>query len=162
MIAPLYPHLKFVKIRAKDANHDYPDDRCPTVLVYRKKAPIKTWVTANPFGGPNMSKKTFELELMKIGVLSAAELLGVNDEHDVDMQVQRTKTGGMSISLTAKKGRGNATWDEDDDDISHSESDEDDEDESRYGSRRHRRNAGTYGDMGEQFTSWKGVKFDLK
>lgn len=162
MIAPIYRHVKFVQIRAKEANHDYPDERCPTVMLYRKKAPIYTWVTAKPFGGPNMSKKTFELELTKFGVISAGELLGAEDENDVDMKIQQNKKGGLSISLTAKKGRGNSTWDEDsEDDISNSDEDSEDDPYGRK-SRKKNRYGGTYADTGDQFTGWKGVKFDLK
>ncbi|KAH7820131.1 putative phosducin family protein [Monocercomonoides exilis] len=150
VVASVHPQIKFVKIRGAEAIHNYPDENCPTVLVYRQGTIIKNWMTAKPFGGQHMSKKTFELELMKIGVISAGELLGVDDERDVDLKVENTK-GGMSVSLTAKRGKGYRDEDEEDDD----ESDSEKKRGSQY-------LTGGRADTGDYFDGWKEVKFKLK
>ncbi|KAK2955595.1 putative phosducin family protein [Blattamonas nauphoetae] len=150
-MAPIHGHIKFVRIKAQHAIHDYPDQNCPTVLVYRNKTIIKTWVTAAPFGGRVMSKKTVELELMKIGVLTSADLLGVDDDEDVEMDIHQKKGGGMSVSLTAKKGKG------------YSENyDSNSDDESDSDSRTRRNHTGGRADFGRQGSGWNEVRFDFK
>jgi hypothetical protein len=149
IVAPKYPQIKFVKIRGSDAIHNYPDQNCPTVLVYRKQEIIKNWVTARPFGGPSMSAKTFELELTKIGLISATSLLGLDDDRDVDVKMESSSKGGLSISLTAKRGKGRDDDDEDDDDS-----------DPEKKARRH--HTGGAADFGDTSGGWTEIKFDLK
>lgn len=145
-IAPTQLHVKFMKIRAKQASHNYPDENCPTIFVYRNCELVKAWVTAAPFGGPGMNRKSVEIELAKIGVLNPAAMLGV-DEDDIDLKVDTNTKGQVSFSLSAKKR------DNDDDD----EEDEEEEN-SKWGPPRKK---GITADTGTS-SGWKEIRFDLK
>ncbi|KAA6361725.1 MAG: hypothetical protein EZS28_042749 [Streblomastix strix] len=141
-------------IKANDAIHNYPDSNCPTILVYQQGAIIKTWVTALPFGGNSLSRKSFELELVKLGVLTPAELLGVDGEEDLDLKINKTNDGHTSLFLTAKHGRGNAR-DEDED--------EEDDDDRPANNKRNKNHTGSIADTGNDGRGgWKEIRFDLK
>jgi hypothetical protein len=66
-LAPIHRSVKFVKIRATQASHNWPDNNCPAILLYRNGDLQKTWVTSLPFGGKLMCRKTVEAELAKYG-----------------------------------------------------------------------------------------------
>lgn len=77
-LAKKYPETKFVKIRSEEAIPNYPDKNLPTLLIYHKSDIINQFIGLKPFGGENMTEKTLEAQLQKIGAIKGPK----NDEEE--------------------------------------------------------------------------------
>lgn len=61
---------KFVRARATDAIPNYPDSKCPTVLVYKGGKVLKQFVGLDAFAGRKTDEKDVEWALSKTGAVT--------------------------------------------------------------------------------------------
>ncbi len=59
-VALSHRYAKFCVIRAQEAIHNFPNHKCPTVLVYCDGNIIRQIEKLGPFGGPRASAQTVE------------------------------------------------------------------------------------------------------
>lgn len=62
---------KFVKCKASDAIKNYPDSKCPTVLVYKHGKVFKQYVGLTAFGPSVPTADHIEWALSKIGAVES-------------------------------------------------------------------------------------------
>lgn len=80
-----YREIKFVEILGNRAIENYPDNNCPTLLVYHKGNVLKNMITLLELGGNNTTLKDFEEFMVKIGAVDENdERLIKNQEDDED------------------------------------------------------------------------------
>jgi len=68
-LAKRFPAVKFVKIKSTECIANYPDKRCPTLLIYHKGDIHRQIIGLSSFGGPKTTEQTLEWGLAGIGVL---------------------------------------------------------------------------------------------
>lgn len=61
---------KFVRSRATDAIPNYPDSKCPTLLVYKSGKVVRQFVGMEAFAGPKTSADDVEWHLAKSGAVT--------------------------------------------------------------------------------------------
>ncbi len=64
-----FRHTKFVKCKATDAIKNYPDDRLPTILVYKNGKVLKQFVGLAAFAGSKTSEADVEWALSRTGAV---------------------------------------------------------------------------------------------
>lgn len=62
---------KFVKCKASDAIKNYPDDKCPTLLVYKGGKIVKQFVGLHAFGSKKVTADDIEWALKKINAVES-------------------------------------------------------------------------------------------
>lgn len=65
---------KFVKCKASDAIKNYPDHKCPTVLVYQAGKVLKQFVGLSSFGATNPSVGDVEWALSRVHAVDSQML----------------------------------------------------------------------------------------
>jgi len=68
-LAAHFKAVKFVKIKATEAIPNWPESKCPCVLLYTKGDMVKELVGPGLFGGSRMTPKSVEWGLSAFGVL---------------------------------------------------------------------------------------------
>lgn len=68
--AKKFPEVKFVEIPANRAIENYPENNCPTLIVYHNGDVIKNIVTLLELGGNNTTIKDFEKLIVDCGAVS--------------------------------------------------------------------------------------------
>lgn len=117
-VASKHRAVKFCKIRAQEAIHNYPNHKCPTILVYKDTHIIKQIEKLGVFGGPKISAESIEWVLAQPFTIRPA-----GSSEDVTHRILQTELSENPINTQArlnlqKKGgrRGNDSSDEDDSD----------------------------------------------
>ena len=64
-----FRHTKFVKCKASDAIKNYPDSRCPTLLVYKAGIVLKQFVGLSAFAGSSTTADDIEWGLSTVGAV---------------------------------------------------------------------------------------------
>jgi Phosducin len=64
-----FVHTKFVRAKATDAIPNYPDEKCPTLLVYKAGRVLKQFVSLDAFAGRKTDGGDLEWELSKTGAI---------------------------------------------------------------------------------------------
>lgn len=64
-----FRHTKFVKTKATDAIKNYPDSKCPTLLVYRGGKVLKQFVGLSAFNSSTPVADDIEWALSKTGAV---------------------------------------------------------------------------------------------
>ncbi|CAN6648700.1 phosducin-like protein 2 [Trichomonascus vanleenenianus] len=106
VIAPKFKDIKFVEIDARQVNDKYPQENCPTILIYKDTDVLKQYVTLSTIGGNSTNIKDLERLLVTIGAVPSTDpRLTVNQEEE---------EGSRGIRSTIKSRHGG--WDSDDDD----------------------------------------------
>lgn len=59
-VAAKHRAVKFCKIRAQEAIHNFPSFKCPTILIYKATNIIKQIEKLGVFGGPKISAASIE------------------------------------------------------------------------------------------------------
>lgn len=59
-VAAKFRAVKFCRIRAQEAIHNFPASKCPTLLVYKASHIIKQIEGIGPYGGQRMNARTLE------------------------------------------------------------------------------------------------------
>eukprot|EP00173_Palmaria_palmata_P005135 Plantae.Rhodophyta-Palmaria_palmata.ctg8404.p1 GENE.Plantae.Rhodophyta-Palmaria_palmata.ctg8404~~Plantae.Rhodophyta-Palmaria_palmata.ctg8404.p1 ORF type:complete len:234 (-),score=46.65 Plantae.Rhodophyta-Palmaria_palmata.ctg8404:103-804(-) len=67
-------YTKFVRARATDAIPNYPDTKCPTILVYKGGKVIRQFVGLDAFAGQKTDEKDLEWALSKTGAVTTEML----------------------------------------------------------------------------------------
>jgi hypothetical protein len=65
-----FVHTKFVRARATDAIPNYPDEKCPTLLIYKAGTVLKQFVGLNAFAGRKTECADLEWALSMIGAVA--------------------------------------------------------------------------------------------
>lgn len=86
-LAAQFKAVKFVKIKANEAIPNYPESKCPCVLLYTKGDMFEQLVGPGLFGGTKMTPQSLEWGLSAFGVLQT-EL----EENPLQGQTGRTTT----------------------------------------------------------------------
>lgn len=60
VVAAKFRAVKFCKIRAQEAIHNFPSHKCPTILIYKDSQIIKQIEKLGIFGGPKISPASIE------------------------------------------------------------------------------------------------------
>jgi len=106
LLAPKHKAVKFVRIRAEEAIHGYPDRNCPTILVYNKGDVVAQMVTLAPLAGDATTAEDIEWRLAKLNILET--------ELEEDPKEKRGRKKGPPIASYV--GRQDRNTDEHDDD----------------------------------------------
>eukprot|EP01111_Echinosteliopsis_oligospora_P010686 TRINITY_DN3384_c0_g2_i1.p1 TRINITY_DN3384_c0_g2~~TRINITY_DN3384_c0_g2_i1.p1 ORF type:complete len:238 (+),score=81.39 TRINITY_DN3384_c0_g2_i1:82-795(+) len=109
-MAAKFKAVKFVRIRADEAIHGYPDRNIPTVLVYHGGDVVGQMVTLAPLGGDSATPDDVEWFLAKSGAVET-EL----EENPKIIRDSRTKVNFMSSSASKKRDSDSDYSDDDDD-----------------------------------------------
>jgi len=99
-LASKFKDVKFVRIEGKQAIRNYPDENCPTLLVYLKGQVKLQLVGINAMGGMKASANSLEWVLAKIGAVKT-EL-----SEDPAEQEQRTRFNRLDKSRKAFEDEG--------------------------------------------------------
>lgn len=83
-----FRHTKFVKCKATDAIKNYPDSRCPTLLVYKGGKVLKQFVGLDAFAGSKTSSDDVEWGLSKTGAV-VTEMIEAPREEDRRFRINR-------------------------------------------------------------------------
>lgn len=82
-MAPKYSEIKFVEITGNRAIENYPDDNCPTLLIYHNGDVLKNMITLLELGGNNTTIKEFEALMVRVGALKESDdRLIINQDDD--------------------------------------------------------------------------------
>lgn len=107
-----YGDIKFCEIRADKAIENYPDQNCPTILVYKNGDIVKQIVTLLTLGGTRTNLLHIDDLLVEVGAVD-----------EKDMRVVKRKRDAEDAKEEALMGKGiksgnlrHATGDDDDDD----------------------------------------------
>lgn len=65
-----FVHTKFARARATDAIPNYPDSRCPTILVYKAGKVLRQFVGLEAFAGRKTDEDDLEWALSKTGAVT--------------------------------------------------------------------------------------------
>jgi len=103
-LARKYKSTKFVRIRAEEAIHGYPDKNVPTILVYHKADVAAQMVTLAALGGDDTTVQDLEWRLAKLKIIES-------DLEEDPRKKQQPKSNFSSY--LGHSGRGN--YDEEDD-----------------------------------------------
>jgi len=102
VLAKKFKAVKFVRIKATEAIHNYPESKCPTVLLYNKGDLVLQLVGPGLFGGLKTSPKAVEWGLAKLTVL----------ESDLE---ENPLSAAASKTVTVRKNNGGESASSDDD-----------------------------------------------
>jgi hypothetical protein len=106
-----YGEVKFCEIRASQAIDGYPEQNCPTILVYHKGNIVKQIVTLMTVGGVRMSMLDLDSILVEVGAVKENDMRVIKRRRAAeDAEDERTMSKG--IRSTSDRFRNN----EDDDD----------------------------------------------
>lgn len=93
-----FPQLKFVEIPGNRAIENYPDDNCPTLIVYYKGDVLKHIVTLLELGGNNTKLEDFEKLMVDIGSVDEKDSrLIMNFEDDYTKEEKAIRYGKTGI-----------------------------------------------------------------
>lgn len=123
--AAKFPQIKFVEIPGNRAIENYPDNNCPTLIVYYKGDVVKHLVTLLELGGKDTKLEDFERLMVDSGAVDEKDgRLLMNHEDDYTKQEKKQRYGHNSIRSGIKgkfnvgvgrNGRNGADDDDDDD-----------------------------------------------
>ena len=108
-----YSDIKFCQIRADQAIEKYPDQNCPTILVYKNGDIIKQTVTLMTMGGLRMSMLELDNLLVEVGAVPENDMRVIKRcrEHE---EAEEEKI--MSKIIRSSSNRNVKSMDDDEDD----------------------------------------------
>lgn len=83
-----FVHTKFVRVKATDAIPNYPDSKCPTLLVYRDGKVLQQHVGLDVFSGQKTDVDDLEWALSKCGAVTT-DLLEAPSRKKQNFQLNR-------------------------------------------------------------------------
>lgn len=114
-----FPQIKFVDIPANRAIENYPENNCPTLIVYYRGQVLKNLVTLLELGGNDTSITDLENLMIKVGAVDEKdERLAINADDDEarEERANRYTRKGIKSGITGKFNLG-VGRDSDDDDF---------------------------------------------
>lgn len=82
--AKKFPEIKFVEIPANRAIENYPENNCPTLIVYYNGDVVKNIVTLLELGGNDTTIKDFEKLIVDLGATTAEDKRLVINQEDYE------------------------------------------------------------------------------
>ena len=96
--APKFREIKFVEIPANRAIENYPENNCPTLLVYHNGDVVKNLVTLLELSGNKTTTKDFEKLMVKLGAVDEKDnRLQMNQEDEDSYEDRRNRYTNSSI-----------------------------------------------------------------
>lgn len=114
-----FPQIKFVDIPANRAIENYPENNCPTLIVYYRGQVLKNLVTLLELGGNDTNITDLENLMIKVGAVDEKdERLAINADDDEarEERANRYTRKGIKSGITGKFNLG-VGRDSDDDDF---------------------------------------------
>ena len=96
-VAQKHRYAKFCVIRAQEAIHNFPNHKCPTVLVYCDVNIIRQVEKLGPFGGPRASAQSVEWVLAQPCTVRPA-----GSDEDVTHHILQTQLTENPLNREAK------------------------------------------------------------
>lgn len=118
--AKKFPQSKFVEIPGNRAIENYPDNNCPTLIVYYKGDVVKHMVTLLELGGNDTKLEDFEKLMVDLGAVDEKdERLIMNYEDEYTKEEKNARYGKISIrqGISGKFNLGIGRTENDDDDF---------------------------------------------
>lgn len=119
-MAPKYPEIKFVEIPGNRAIENYPEDNCPTLLVYHNGDVLKNMITLLELGGNNTTMKEFEALMTRVGALKESDdrlIINQDDEESRDeRKLKFANNKGIRSGIQSKFNIGVGRYSDDDED----------------------------------------------
>ncbi|CCF55857.1 hypothetical protein KAFR_0A04220 [Kazachstania africana CBS 2517] len=97
--ASKFREIKFVEIPGNRAIENYPDDNCPTLLVYYNGDVLKNLVSLLELGGNKTTMKDFEEFLVKVGAVNDRDDRLIMNQDDEDAREERYANYANSKSI---------------------------------------------------------------
>ncbi|CDO93035.1 unnamed protein product [Kluyveromyces dobzhanskii CBS 2104] len=124
--ATKFPQLKFVEILGNRAIENYPDNNCPTLIVYHKGDVVKHLVSLLELGGKDTTLGDFEKLMVDIGAVDEKDgrlLMNYEDDYTKEEKQQRYGqnsirsgiNGKFNVGIGRNGGSSNIRDDDDDD-----------------------------------------------
>jgi hypothetical protein len=117
-VAAKHRAVKFCKIRAQEAIHNFPSHKCPTILIYKNTHIIKQIEKLGAFGGSKISALTIEWVLAQPVTIRPA-----GSDADVTHQILTTELTSNPANAANKLSRQQKGGRRDDSDEDDSDSD---------------------------------------
>ncbi|CAL6007408.1 Thioredoxin-like_family protein [Hexamita inflata] len=70
-LADKFPTLKICRIPYQEANKDYPEDQCPTLLIYTQGTVVKSLVGVVEIGGRGVTMEELEWKLHQLKIVTS-------------------------------------------------------------------------------------------
>lgn len=108
-----YGEVKFCEIRGSQAIEGYPDQNCPTILVYHNGSIVKQIVTLLTVGGAKMSMLDLDNLLVEVGAVKENDMRVIKRRRAVeDAEDERVMSKGIrSTSDRFKDNDDDDDWD---------------------------------------------------
>lgn len=122
-LAPKYREVKFVEISGNRAIENYPEDNCPTLLVYHDGNVLKNMITLLELGGNKTTIEDVEGLMVKLGAIDEKDnrlLMNQDDEYAREERQAKFANTGIRSGIKSKFNVGvgrNDDSDNDDDDF---------------------------------------------
>lgn len=100
-----FPQIKFVDIPANRAIENYPENNCPTLIVYYRGQVLKNLVTLLELGGNDTNITDLENLMIKVGAVDEKdERLAINADDDEarEERANRYTRKGIKSGITGK------------------------------------------------------------
>jgi len=115
VVATKFRSVKFCKIKAQEAIHNYPNHKCPTILIYYNTHIIKQIEKLDYFGGQRTSSQSIEYMLgQPFTVKPTGEEEQTHTVLKTDLK-QNPLSQANKLNLQNKKGKRQADDSDDDD-----------------------------------------------
>lgn len=110
-----YGDIKFCEIRADKAIENYPDQNCPTILVYRNGDIVKQIVTLVTLGGVRIGMLQIDDLLVEVGAIDEKDMRVVKRKRDAEDAKEEALMGKGIRSGNLRHAGGDDDEDDDDD-----------------------------------------------
>lgn len=119
-LARKFPQLKFVEIPGNRAIENYPENNCPTLIVYYKGEVVKNLVTLLELGGNDTTLEDMEKLIVKVGAVDEKDdrlIMNQDDDESREERYSKLAKRGIRSGITGRFNLGVGDNDDDDDDF---------------------------------------------
>lgn len=119
-LARKFPQLKFVEIPGNRAIENYPENNCPTLIVYYKGEVVKNLVTLLELGGNDTTLEDMEKLIVKVGAVDEKDdrlIMNQDDDESREERYSKLAKRGIRSGITGRFNLGVGDNDDNDDDF---------------------------------------------
>lgn len=119
-LARKFPQLKFVEIPGNRAIENYPENNCPTLIVYYKGEVVKNLVTLLELGGNDTTLEDMEKLIVKVGAVNEKDdrlIMNQDDDESREERYSKLAKRGIRSGITGRFNLGVGDNDDGDDDF---------------------------------------------
>lgn len=112
-----FPQIKFVDIPANRAVENYPENNCPTLIVYYRGQVLKNLVTLLELGGNDTKLSDLERIMVKVGAVDDKDerlVVNADDDEAREERFARYAKKGIKSGISGKFNFGVGASDDDD------------------------------------------------